>query len=37
MARWDQYCHDKASIAPNWLDSDPNAVRLPRLMKDRKG
>ena len=36
MARWDKYWRDEAYVARNWLDPDPDVVRLSRHMKDRK-
>ena len=36
MARWDKYWRDEAYVARNWLDPDPDIVRLSRPMKDRK-
>jgi SAM-dependent methyltransferase len=36
MARWDKHWRDEAYVARNWLDPDPDIVRLSRLMKDHK-
>jgi SAM-dependent methyltransferase len=36
MARWDKYWRDEAYVARNWLDPDPDIVRLSHPMKDRK-
>ena len=36
MARWDKYWRDEAYVARNWLDPDPDVVRLSRFMKDHK-
>jgi SAM-dependent methyltransferase len=36
MARWDKYWRDEAYVARNWLDPDPDIVRLRGLMKDHK-
>jgi SAM-dependent methyltransferase len=36
MARWDKYWRDEAYVARNWLDPDPEIVRLSPLMKAHK-
>jgi SAM-dependent methyltransferase len=36
MARWDKYWRDEAYVARNWLDPDPEIVRLSPLMKTHK-
>jgi tellurite methyltransferase len=36
MARWDKYWQDEAYVARNWLDPDPDIVRLSGPMRDRK-
>ena len=36
MARWDKYWRDDAYVARNWLEPDPDIVRLSPVMKDQK-
>jgi tellurite methyltransferase len=36
MARWDKYWRDDAYVARNWLEPDPDIVRLGAVMKDQK-
>jgi tellurite methyltransferase len=36
MARWDKYWRDDAYVARNWLDPDPEIVRLSPMMKTHK-
>jgi tellurite methyltransferase len=36
MARWDKYWRDDAYVARNWLEPDPDIVRLSPMMKDQK-
>jgi tellurite methyltransferase len=36
MARWDKYWRDDAYVARNWLDPDPEIVRLSPMMQTRK-
>ena len=33
MARWDKYWRDEAYVARNWLDPDPEIVRLGPMMR----
>jgi hypothetical protein len=34
MARWDKYWRDEAYVSRNWLDPDPDVVRLYQFMED---
>jgi SAM-dependent methyltransferase len=34
MARWDKYWRDEAYVARNWLDPDPEIVRLTPIMRE---
>jgi SAM-dependent methyltransferase len=34
MARWDKFWRDDAYVARNWLDPDPDVVRLEQFMQD---
>jgi SAM-dependent methyltransferase len=36
MARWDKYWRDEAYVARNWLDPDPEIVRLIPVMQGYK-
>jgi tellurite methyltransferase len=36
MARWDKYWRDETYVARNWLDPDPDVVRLSHLMTDHQ-
>ena len=36
MARWDKYWRDEAYVARNWLDPDPEVVRLSPVMQAHK-
>jgi tellurite methyltransferase len=36
MARWDKYWRDEAYVARNWLEPDPDIVRLSPVMQARK-
>jgi SAM-dependent methyltransferase len=36
MARWDKYWRDEAYVSRNWLDPDPDVVRLNQFMKDHQ-
>jgi SAM-dependent methyltransferase len=36
MARWDKYWRDEAYVSRNWLDADPEVVRLTQFMKDHQ-
>jgi SAM-dependent methyltransferase len=34
MARWDKYWRDEAYVARNWLEPDPEIVRLTPIMRE---
>jgi SAM-dependent methyltransferase len=36
MARWDKHWRDDAYVARNWVEPDPDIVRLSPIMKDRQ-
>jgi SAM-dependent methyltransferase len=36
MARWDKYWRDDAYVVRNWVEPDPDIVRLSPMMKDRQ-
>jgi len=36
MARWDKYWRDEAYVSRNWLDPDPDVVRLNQFMQDHQ-
>ena len=36
MARWDKHWRDDAYVVRNWVEPDPDIVRLSPMMKDRR-
>ena len=36
MARWDKYWRDEDYVSRNWLDPDPDIVRLNQFMQDHQ-
>jgi SAM-dependent methyltransferase len=36
MARWDKYWRDDAYVLRNWVEPDPDIVRLSPILKDRQ-
>jgi SAM-dependent methyltransferase len=36
MARWDKYWRDDAYVVRNWVEPDPDIVRLSPIMNDRQ-
>ncbi len=36
MARWDKYWRDDAYVVRNWVEPDPDIMRLSPIMKDRQ-